>query len=68
MDFGRALDGPVTAVGITLVVLTAGVIFFGTRWHNSYERGYNDGVRDALDGKVKLEMRLDTTEIIVHDK
>lgn len=67
MDFGRILDGFFSAVAALVILCLFVAAFFGIRGCNSYERGYNDGVRDALSGKVHQEIRIDTTTVIIKE-
>lgn len=63
--FGDALESAFKALSIVIIVLFSTALFFGWKGCGAYDRGYEDGVRDAVLGKVKVEQRVDTTTVIL---
>lgn len=69
-DFGGAIVGEmfkgVLTVITVITIIALSISFFA--YKSGKDNGYEQGVKDALSGKAKIELVTDTTSVIIKSK
>lgn len=63
--FTETLEAVVKITVVFVIISVASSLFFGIRGCNAYDRGYEEGVRDAISGKAQIHTQIDTTTVVV---